>query len=37
MSKAKSYERFKKYLQSLNLPPEQYEKRLKAWCKKVGF
>lgn len=37
MNKAKSYERFKKYLQSLNLPYEQYEKRLKAWCKKVGF
>ena len=37
MSKQQSYERFKKYLQSLNLPPEQYEKRLNAWCKKVGF
>ena len=37
MSKQQSYERFKKYLKSLNLPPEQYEKRLKAWCKKVGF
>ena len=31
------YEKFKKYLQSLNLSHLEYEKRLWEWCKKHGI
>ena len=37
MATARQYEAFKKYLQSLNLPQKEYEKRLQAWCKKAGY
>lgn len=36
MSKLQKYENYKKYLQSLNLPCLEYEKRLRDWCIKNG-
>ena len=37
MNKTQQYEEYKRYLQSLNLSWEEYEKRLQAWCKKNKF
>lgn len=31
------YEAFKQYLQSLNLSSEEYERRIREWCKKNKF
>lgn len=33
MNKTQQYEDYKNYLRSLNLPPSEYEKRLREWCK----
>lgn len=33
----KEYEKYKKYLQSLNLSHLEYEKRLREWCEKHGI
>lgn len=37
MSKEERYEEFKRYLRSLNLPWQEYERRLFEWCKKNQF
>ena len=37
MNKTQQYEEYKRYLQSLNLSWEEYEKRLQEWCKKHKF
>ena len=37
MSKTQQYEAYKQYLRSLNLSSVEYEKRLKEWCKKMGY
>ena len=37
MNKTQQYEEYKRYLQSLNLSWEEYEKRLQAWCKENKF
>ena len=37
MSKVQKYEAYKKYLQSLNLPWQEYEQKLKEWCIKNKF
>ena len=31
------YKAFKQYLNTLNLSAVEYEKRLKEWCKKMGY
>ena len=36
MSKISDYEAYKRYLNSLNLTPQEYERRLREWCKKNG-
>lgn len=33
----KQYEKYKKYLRSLNLNHQEYYKRLKEWCDKNNF
>lgn len=37
MNKTQQYEAYKRYLQSLNLSWEEYEKQLQAWCEKHKF
>ena len=37
MATARDYEAYKAFLKSLNLTPEQYEKKLKAWCRRNGY
>jgi hypothetical protein len=37
MATSQEYEAYKRYLQSLNLPPVEYEKRIREWCKKNKF
>lgn len=37
MSKTQRYEEYKRYLQGLNLSSEEYEKRLREWCKKNKY
>lgn len=37
MNKTQKYEEYKRYLQSLNLSWEEYEKRLQEWCEKHKF
>ena len=37
MASIYDYELYKRYLQSLNLSWEEYEKRLQAWCKENKF
>lgn len=36
MSKISDYEAYKRYLNSLNLTPQEYERMLREWCKKNG-
>lgn len=31
------YENYKRYLQGLNLKPDEYNKKLREWCKKHKF
>lgn len=37
MATSQEYEAYKRYLQSLKLTPEEYEKRIKEWCRKHLF
>lgn len=37
MSKTQKYEEHRQYLRSLNLPPAEYEERLREWCKKNKY
>ena len=37
MNKTQQYEAYKRYLISLNLSPQEYERRIFEWCKKHGF
>lgn len=37
MATVYEYEAYKQYLRSLNLSSAEYEKRLKEWCKKMGY
>ena len=37
MSKTQKYEAYKKYLQSLSLSQQEYEKKLRQWCKRNKF
>ena len=37
MNKTQQYEEYKQYLRSLNLSPQEYERRISEWCKKHGF
>lgn len=37
MNKTQEYEAYKQYLQTLNLTPKEYEKRIKEWCRKNKF
>lgn len=37
MATFQEYETYKKYLQSLNISWEEYEKRLQEWCEKHKF
>ena len=37
MSKSEQYEAYKRYLESLNLPYREYERRIIEWCKKNKY
>ena len=37
MNKTQQYEEYKQYLRSLNLTSEEYEKRIREWCKKMRY
>ena len=37
MATISDYEAYKLYLRTLNLSSEEYEKRIREWCKKAGF
>ena len=37
MATTQEYEAYKRYLQSLNLPCAEYEKRIREWCKKNKY
>ncbi len=37
MSKEQAYKAYKQYLHSLNLSSEEYEKRLREWCRKNKY
>lgn len=37
MNKTQKYEAYKKYLQSLNLSCEEYERRIREWCRKNNY
>lgn len=37
MNKTQKYEEYKKYLQSLNLSYEEYERRMREWCKRNNY
>ena len=37
MATVYDYEAYKQYLRSLNLSSDEYEKRLREWCKKNNY
>ena len=37
MNKTQKYEEYKKYLQSLNLSYDEYERRIREWCKRNNY
>lgn len=37
MTKDQKYEEFKRYLRSLNLDWQEYERRLREWCEKNKY
>lgn len=37
MNKYQEYEKFKKLLKELDLPPVEYERRIKEWCIEHDF
>ena len=37
MSKTAQYQAYKTYLKSLNLPPDEFERKLREWCIKNKY
>lgn len=37
MTKAQAYEAYKQYLSAQNLPPDEYARRLREWCRKHKY
>ena len=37
MNKTQQYEEYKRYLKSLNLTNDEYEKRIREWCRRNKF
>lgn len=37
MNKTQQYEAYKRYLQGLNLSTEEYDKKLREWCKRNKY
>lgn len=37
MSKKQQYEEYKRHLRNFNLPSDEYEKRIREWCRKMRY